>query len=297
MTRLDVISGFLGAGKTTFILRLIQALKNEKIAIIENEYGRVGIDGDIVRTAGMDVYELTNGCICCSLKNDLRHTLETILERQVDRVIFEPSGIFVLSELLDLFKDPGLRSRCALNAVVTVVDATNFFTHLDRYPGFIKDQIQGASVLIVSKSQLVDARVLREIEDHLCRLNPMVPVWSKPWDELSDHVLLGFLAGSHRKSLGRELARPQGEHEFEAFSIITGKQFTEEQLVCFLHQVLNGVYGGIVRGKGVVPSGQGGLSFNYVTGQYEVRQTSDCSGKISLIGRDMKVEELKKFFQ
>src|SRR5690554_4658519 len=104
--KMDIVSGFLGSGKTTLIKKILQSLPEEKIVIIENEYGEIQIDKEVLRVAGFDIYELTNGCVCCSLKEDFCLILRQILEQDVERIIFEPSGIFILSEVFELFKDP-----------------------------------------------------------------------------------------------------------------------------------------------------------------------------------------------
>lgn len=297
MVKLDVVSGFLGAGKTTLILKLLQVLQHEKIAIIENEYGNVNIDSDVVRVAGFDVYELTNGCVCCSLKEDFRLTLKTILNQKVDRIVFEPSGIFVLSEIFDLFKDEDIRSRCTLNSIITVVDATNFFPHVNSFANFYRNQIQLATYLLISKSQLIDPGEVQQIEENLRLLNPTVPIWNRPWDEFTSDDLLNFLNGGSVNGQVEIPVLPMGEsHFFENFSLTTSKEFTGEELRSLLEACQEGIFGEIIRGKGVVPAKGGGLAFNYVSGQYDIQFTEDCSGNVIFIGRELKTQQIQKCF-
>ncbi|WP_206809978.1 CobW family GTP-binding protein [Paradesulfitobacterium ferrireducens] len=296
MIRFDIFSGFLGAGKTTLIRQILKSLRDEKVAIIENEYGDISIDSEVLSVAGFQVYELSNGCVCCTLKEDFQLTLREILKQKVDRIIFEPSGIFVLGEIFELFKDLQISQRCCINSVTTVVDALNFFKHVNSYSGLFINQIERATSLVVSKSQFIDDEEVRKIAEELRRINPSASIITKNWEGLTHQDILIVLNKSPEPFF-HPIPSLSG-HDFESLGLRTSRMFELEQLKYILETCKNGVYGHILRGKGIIPAGNTLLKFNYVDGQYDITElTEGSSGAVSFIGTNLKTEELKAIFQ
>lgn len=303
MVKFNIVSGFLGAGKTTLIRQILNSVRDEKVVLIENEYGEASIDSVVLSCVGFEIYELTHGCVCCTLKEDFRRILKEILDHNVDRIIFEPSGIFILSEILDLFKDLQISSRCTLNSVTTVVDATNFFKHVNSYSAFFIHQIQSATSLILSKVQGVSAQDIVQITRELRKINTRAPILSKYWAELSPEDLSLILNREQSQALqktGDSGGKPplSPEHNFESFGLQTLKRFEFKQLRQILESCKNGEYGQIFRGKGILQSVNTFLEFNYVDGDYQFRELKESPlGAVSFIGRGLKTEELREIFK
>jgi G3E family GTPase len=164
MIKVDVISGFLGAGKTTLVKKLLKAYKHEKVVLIENEFGEIGIDGDIVERDGFDVFEITSGCICCIMKKDFVTIFGKILQGyKPERVVIEPTGISILSEIIEVLKRPEFKDICEINSLITVIDGISYLEQRDVFVEFFEDQIINAGTLIISKSQFVDRVKIDEI--------------------------------------------------------------------------------------------------------------------------------------
>ena len=183
MIKLDIISGFLGAGKTSFIKRILQAFetKAEKIVILINEFGDMGIDGDLVKRDGYDLYEITKGCLCCSLKEDFTSTLLKISKDIApDRVILEPSGIFVVQEAIELITQNGLLDKYRINNLITIVDTMYLSQNYNSIGTFLEKQIQSASKLILSKVQFITEEEKEKIIVQLNQLNENAKIYKKP---------------------------------------------------------------------------------------------------------------------
>ncbi len=296
MVKFDIVSGFLGAGKTTFIQKLLKSLDHEKIILIENEFGEVSVDREVLEIEGFDVYELSNGCVCCKLKGDFLLTLRQILNQGIDRIIFEPSGIFILTEIFEVFKDSQISANCYINSVTTVVDAQNFSNHIQSYSGFYKSQICSASSLVVSKTQHLLAEEISPIELELRMLNETATILTKDWSELSNDEIIGLV--DKKPVLMVADIEHSLSHDFESMGLRTSRILGLEQLENILEKCNNGGYGNIVRGKGFIKSDNGFLEFQYVDGHYSISESTDIStGIISFIGRDLQKEPLIMAFQ
>jgi G3E family GTPase len=297
MVKLDIVSGFLGAGKTTFIKKMLKLFnKEENIAIIENEFGDVSIDHELLKIEGFEVYQLQNGCVCCKLKGEFLLTLKTILKQNIDRIIFEPSGIFVLNEITDLFIDPEISSKCYLNSVITIVDARNFIKQMEGYSLFFKNQIINASVLIVSKTQFLQVDDIHLMRDMLSHLNERALIVTEIWEDFSNQHILDLIDNNPPLKLNQG-QHPQ-EHNFDSLGIKTSENFTYDQLKVILKKCRNGDYGQIIRGKGIVLSAGTCVEFHYVEGDYTITETKEClTGIVAFIGCELQKESLREAFR
>ena len=195
MSKVDVISGFLGAGKTTLIQKLIKdVFAGKKVVLVENEFGEIGIDGGFLKEAGITINEINGGCVCCTLQGDFHDALEKVEQTyHPDHIIIEPSGVGKLSDILAIVKSvEGLE----LNSYSTVVDAKRCKIYHKNFKEFFDDQIQTASCVILSRSQMVEEDKLNEDADIIRELNPEVRIITTPWDDLNGMSIYEAMTGS-----------------------------------------------------------------------------------------------------
>ena len=196
MTKVTVISGFLGAGKTTLIKKLLdEALKGEKIVLIENEFGEIGIDGGFLRDAGIEISEMNSGCICCSLVGDFGQALKKVMEQFApDRILIEPSGVGKLSDVVRAVQDVAEQvPEMALSSAVTVADASKCRVYMKNFGEFYANQIQCAGAIILSRTQKLDQARLEASVSLLREKNADAPIVTTPWDQLSGAQLLSAM--------------------------------------------------------------------------------------------------------
>lgn len=189
---IEIISGFLGAGKTTLIKKLLDETLDERLTVvIENEFGDVNIDGDLVRQGSLEVREITSGCICCSLRGNFLEALEEMEARfQPDRIIIEPSGVGKLSDVYRAVQEYCEKSRQGtVHLLLTVVDARKFFLYLDNFSDFYQDQLVHAQTILLSRSQLMDHNTLEQIQSTIHKLNPQAQVVTSSWDRFHTEEL------------------------------------------------------------------------------------------------------------
>ena len=155
MTKIDIISGFLGAGKTTFIKKMLEEVfSGEKVVLVENEYGEVGIDGGFLKDSGIEIKELNSGCICCSLVGDFNRSLNEVIETyHPDRILIEPSGVGKLSDVMSSVKDMEKNHDVKLNALVTVANAMKATKQMKAFGEFFNNQIENATTVVLSRTQ------------------------------------------------------------------------------------------------------------------------------------------------
>ena len=191
MTKIDIISGFLGAGKTTLIKKLIsEAYKNEKVVLIENEFGEIGIDGGFLKEAGIEITEMNSGCICCSLVGDFTQALKKVLtDFTPDRIIIEPSGVGKLSDVIGAVKEVE-SENAKLNGFTTVVDAKKAKMYIKNFGEFFIDQVENASAIVLSHTQSVSDEKLETCVHLLREHNEKAVVVTTDWDKLSGEQLL-----------------------------------------------------------------------------------------------------------
>lgn len=211
MTKVDIISGFLGAGKTTFIKELVSRVyAGEKLVLIENEFGEIGIDGGFLKDAGIEITEMNSGCICCTLVGDFSEALQKVLDQyQPDRVIIEPSGVGKLSDIVKAIEDVKKDADIEIDGRITVVDGKKAKMYLKNFGEFFEDQVQNASTIVVSRTQLMDDAKLEETIGLLRGQNDKAAIISTPWDSLSTEAIKRALA--HRT--GQEDLFEEEDHD------------------------------------------------------------------------------------
>lgn len=336
MTKIDIISGFLGAGKTTLIKKLIEeALKGQKVVLIENEFGEIGIDGGFLKESGIQINEMNSGCICCSLVGDFNTALKDVLEQYTpDRIIIEPSGVGKLSDVMKAVqKVVDAEANVVLNSHITVADAQRAKMYLKNFGEFYRNQIEFASAVILSRSQNVKEDKLEKAVKLLRSLNDKCPIVTTPWEELSGAQILEVMEGENdfAKELmeaaqvcpecGHHHEHDHEEHEhhhdhdccghdhhhhhadevFTSWGKETPKKFTEEGIRAILDTLSkedSDEYGIILRAKGIVPDENGKwIHFDLVPGEDEVRYGSaEYTGRICVIGSKLNEDKLAELF-
>ena len=195
MTQIDIISGFLGAGKTTFIQKLLQeALKGENVVLIENEFGEIGIDSGFLKNSGIEIREMNQGCICCSLVGDFETSLKEVIEKyQPDRILIEPSGVGKLSDILSAVKTVSANLPVHLDGAVTVVDASKAKLYNKNFGEFFDDQIRFATTVVLSRTDIAKEEKVEKAVAIVRKVNPKANLITTPIQELSGGKLLEII--------------------------------------------------------------------------------------------------------
>ena len=209
MTKIDVFSGFLGAGKTTLIKKLLkEAYAGEKLVLIENEFGEIGIDGGFMKDAGIQVTEMNQGCICCSLVGDFGKALAQVLEQfHPDRILIEPSGVGKLSDVLKAVMNVQ-NDDLVLNTYTTVVDASKIKMYMKNFGEFYKNQVETAKTIILSRSQKLSEDKLAEALAMIRQLNEHATIVTTPWDDINGKQILEAM--EIKNSFAEELLKDEG---------------------------------------------------------------------------------------
>ena len=213
MAKIDIISGFLGAGKTTLIKKLVaDAFQGEKLGIIENEFGEIGIDGGFLKESGIQITEMNSGCICCSLVGDFGNALKDVLEKySPDRVIIEPSGVGKLSDVIKAVKNIG--DDVKINSTATVVDASKCKMYMKNYGEFYNNQIESAGTIILSRTQNVSEEKLAKVLTMIKEKNDEASVITTPWDQIDGKKILDAMEKVN--TLEKELLEEHHHHDGE----------------------------------------------------------------------------------
>ncbi len=319
MTKIDVYSGFLGAGKTTLIKKLVQeAYKGEKIVIIENEFGEIGIDGGFLKDSGIQVNEMNSGCICCSLVGDFEIALKQVIdEYNPDRIVIEPSGVGKLSDVIKAVQNVEVKNA-VLNGYATVVDANKCRMYMKNFGEFFNDQIESAGCIILSHTDNITDEKTSKCVELLREHNKNAVIVTTPWDKLEGKQLLDAIEGTN--SIEKDLHEMEHEHHhdhdeechcghhhhhhaedvFTSWGTETVNKYTAEEINSCLEEIMDdNKYGTVLRAKGIV-CGENGqwIHFDYVPGEPDVRiGNADVTGRICVIGSKINKEEIAKLFR
>ncbi|RGC11537.1 Uncharacterized GTP-binding protein YjiA [uncultured Clostridium sp.] len=216
MTKIDIISGFLGAGKTTFIKKLLEeAIAGEKVVLIENEFGEIGIDGGFLKDSGIEIREMNSGCICCSLVGDFGTSLAEVLTKyKPERIIIEPSGVGKLSDVMKAVVDVSADMDVELNSAVTIVDAAKCKMYMKNFGEFFNNQIENAGTIVLSRTDITDAAKVQKDVDMLREKNGAAVIITTPLSDLSGDQLLEII-GKHDTMLDDLLAEVRAERHHD----------------------------------------------------------------------------------
>lgn len=329
MAKIDIISGFLGAGKTTLIKKLVaEAFQGEKLVIIENEFGEIGIDGGFLKESGIQITEMNSGCICCSLVGDFSAALKEVLEKySPDRVIIEPSGVGKLSDVAKAVKNAG--DNVSINSTAVVVDASKCKMYMKNYGEFYNNQVEYAGTIILSRTQKISDEKLDTCLKLIREKNTEASVITTPWDNIDGKQILEAMEKintlekelleehehHHHHKDGEECCchhdeehhhgHGDGHHHhhadevFTSWGVETAYKFTEDELKDIINKLsTSSTYGEVLRAKGIVASTDGEwFHFDLVPEETELRRgAADFTGRICVIGSKLDEEAIKELF-
>lgn len=216
MTKVDIISGFLGAGKTTFIKELISKVYNgEKMVLIENEFGEIGVDSRFMQDAGIEVTEMNSGCICCTLVGDFARALKQVVDTyHPDRIIIEPSGVGKLSDVAKAVSDMQEDAQIEVDSLITVVDGKKAKMYMKNFGEFFDNQIEYANTIVLSRTQMMDEAKLKECIELLREKNEEAAIVTTEWDKLSGDMIKAALEQGHdlKKEMMELISHMHHEH-------------------------------------------------------------------------------------
>ena len=334
MTKITIFSGFLGAGKTTLIKKLIaDGFNNEQLVLIENEFGEIGIDGGFLQEAGVQITEMNSGCICCSLVGDFGKALEQVLEQYYpDRILIEPSGVGKLSDVIRAVQNIDSKD-VELDGFTTVVDAKTCKMYQKNFGEFFDNQITYASCLILSHTAGLSQEKLDDAVARLRALNDKATIVTTDWDELSGSAIVEAM--TMKNTLDDELAelleqakKESEEHEhhhhhhdhddehehhhhdhehhhhhaddvFTSWGAESAKKFTKEEITACLEALGDEEkYGMILRAKGIVPAADGSwIHYDYIPGTPDVRTgAAGVTGRLCVIGSKINEKAISELF-
>lgn len=302
MIKLDVIAGFLGAGKTTLIKQLLKDVsRKEKIVIIENEIGEVNIDAQDLQDLKATIKEITSGCICCSLSTNLITTINAIGEEgSVDRIIIEPTGLAHLSDLLKTF-DYLNKSIFKINLIITILDIHELEFFAGNFGTFFSDQIRKSKTIILSKLDIASDGDIEFAKYYANDLNPFTPIIETRWDKINIEYLENLIQNTQiTQKKSHHLHK--SKHSFDGFENITIKPkelYSKDSLFLILKEIKSKAYGYIIRMKGFLSLDENtSMKIDYVLGQIYIKETNLKSENILvIIGKELKATKLKEIFK
>lgn len=302
--QIDIIAGFLGTGKTTLINKLLkEAYFGEKIAVLENEFGAVGIDGSLIEGDDINITEMSGGCICCSLKTTLTAGLVSIgKDYAPDRIIIEPTGLADINDIANPIREASRECPMEISRVITVINGNNFLQQMDSGIGLIRDQILHTDLAVISRAQSCNPReVIRRIHE----VRDDLTVVSAPWEKISGLTILDLAdrVGEHHitdeegncscgcchgEDHHHEEHRHHSADAYTYFSTETEHPFTVTEIKELENKIRSEKGGKIYRAKGIF---RGGLRFDYVDGEFTFCEISEPpAGKCVFIGKEVNEE-------
>ena len=331
MIKVDIISGFLGAGKTTLIKKLYKnVFKNEKVVLIENEFGEIGIDGAFLKDSGIEIKEINSGCICCSLVGDFSSSMKEVISKfNPERIIIEPSGVGKLSDIINAVNK--VEADLSLNIIATVVDGPKAKIYMKNFGEFFINQVEAANTIVVSKVDKMSEEKLVDLVHLLKEKNEHANIITTAIEQFKDDSLLNIL--EEKNSLKNELIKEVldeheecchhehhhhhdedecccGHHEhhhhdadevFTSWGLETPRSISKNQLENFLDRLtFDQDLGLVVRSKGILKASDNEkwYYFDYVSGDYEIRLGEpDYTGRIVVIGSKLDTNKIEKIFE
>ncbi|WP_077611404.1 CobW family GTP-binding protein [Clostridium sp. Marseille-P2415] len=303
-TEIYVISGFLGAGKTTLIQKMIQEVfKNERIALIENDFGEISVDAVLLKSEAIEVKEINSGCICCSLSGDFIKSLKALLERfHPDKVLIEPSGVGKLSDVVKACTDPRILPYAKVKAKITVADVKRCRMYLDNFGEFFEDQIRNADLIFLSRTGAFPDRIM-EAQKIIKGLNADSVIISKSWDQIDMAEILHSHNGYKRNHVHSYREGPchcshhhSAEEAFDTVTIRTKRIFSKEDLKACVLNMERTANGSVLRAKGIVKGPSGYMSLQYLPGEIQITNCSSGGDMLCIIGQNLNQQELYTIF-
>lgn len=300
--KIDIISGFLGAGKTTFLNEFIKNT-DEKIAIIENEFGDMSIDSDLIK-GDFTVKELPSGCICCSLIGDFREAILSLSEEvSLDRIIIEPSGVAMLSDIIKLCQDicKSSKKEITINNVITIVDLCNFYEYEDNFGNFYLNQIKNANIILLSHFKEVNKNEMEVIIDKLSNYNEQACIIEEDWYFEKELNLKHYIEALeiNRVTIKENLKDTSRIKKLlKSTTIDKPKVFTEKELKKVLELLKDKKHGYILRGKGIIQVENGKtVHFDFTPKSYAYEYMDEiCKPKVVIIGLLLNAKVIKELF-
>lgn len=309
-----VISGFLGAGKTTLIQKLLgEAFQKDKVVLIENDFGEISVDAALLKAGGITVREINSGCICCSLSGDFVKAILEITEKfRPDKIIIEPSGVGKLSDIVKACSDPRVQEVAAITAKVTVADVKRCRTYLDNFGEFFEDQIENADVIMLSRTEDYPDKVQDTLR-LLKSLNAAAVIFAKPWRQIcAEEIIFRQRAhhthGSHPACTHEHYGHVDGhdhkdcghghsaEAVFDTVTIRTGREFTDGDIKACFGNLERRASGTVLRAKGIVRTGTGYVELQYLPGDLKISKCASSGDMVCIVGRDLNRRELIRLF-
>lgn len=312
--KVEIFSGFLGAGKTQLIKKLIEeGYYKENIAIIENEFGEVSIDGAILKRTNTLVKEINAGCICCQVTGDFKESIIDVVENcNVDRLLVEPTGVAKLSDIKKVFNEKELKDIAVVEKAITVVDAEKFNLYLANFKTFFVNQVKNADIIILSRTQNISNDEIKRLQDEINKINSKAIIVSKDWKKIKADELVPkkFLIkeGEERKdklsfkkgSLNNNsiIKEKNNENKFESFALKIDRNVSREELLSKFNFIRNSFeFGEIIRAKGIVNTKNGKEQFDYTLSEINMERIAYRGETvISFIGTNLDKDKIKKFF-
>lgn len=312
--KVEIFSGFLGAGKTQLIKKLIEEdYYKEKIAIIENEFGEVSIDGAVLKRTNTLVKEINAGCICCQVTGDFKESILDVVENcNVDRLLVEPTGVAKLSDIKKVFAEKELKGIAEVEKAITVVDAEKFDLYLTNFKSFFINQIKNADIIILSRTQNISNEEVRRLQSEINKLNSKAIIMGRQWDNTKSEELIPKVFFSKDKgnvkekvnfrksnlNYGNIKKEKSEENLFESFALKIDRDLSREELLSKFNFIKNSFeFGEIIRAKGIVNTKNGKEQFDYTLSEINMQKIAYRGETvISFIGTNLNKEKIKKFF-
>ncbi|MDO5779949.1 MAG: GTP-binding protein [Clostridium sp.] len=312
--KVEIFSGFLGAGKTQLIKKLIEEdYYKEKIAIIENEFGEVSIDGAVLKRTNTLVKEINAGCICCQVTGDFKESILDVVENcNVNRLLVEPTGVAKLSDIKKVFIEKELKGIAEVEKAITVVDAEKFDLYLTNFKSFFINQIKNADIIILSRTQNISNEEVKRLQVEINKLNSKAIIMGRQWDNTKSEELIPKLFFSKDKgnvkekvnfrksnlNYGNIKKEKSEENLFESFALKIDRDLSREELLSKFNFIKNSFeFGEIIRAKGIVNTKNGKEQFDYTLSEINMQKIAYRGETvISFIGTNLNKEKIKKFF-
>lgn len=313
--KVDIFSGFLGAGKTMLIKKLInENAYGSNIAIIENEFGEVGIDGAILKETNIEVKEINSGCICCQVSGKFGDAvIEVINKYKPEVIIIEPSGVAKLTEILNVLGGIKFDGKISVRNIFTLIDIQNYDIYLNNFKEFYENQIKKANKIVLSRSQFVDEEKINKTIQSIKKYNSSAEIFYKPWYELNAFDIVNSKINNvvndkkvkFSKISSLNVALKKGNHTakevFESYPIDLMRNANSEELKKKFEFIYNSgeKFGTVLRAKGIAEGTDGVYyQFDYVPNEFKSRPIRWSNRKVvSIIGSNLNKEELKNFLK